>query len=308
MRKVSVILSVYKPNKKFLIKQLKSIDKQTYENIELLINDDCPNDRCDKTIFEKTLKKVKYRFLKYQKDNLGYTKSFERLVNNVKHDGYIAFCDQDDIWMKNKIKYMVNSLKKTNKELAICDRQIIDKNDIIVCNSVEKSRKGLLSTWTSGKEIATRTPFITIAPGMSIICTTKFAKEHLPYSPYAFDKWLTCCAAFENKLFHVKKPLVKYRRHGNNVSGQLIGINSKKDYYKNRVTVHNSLVETLSEKYKSSNINIKDMVNFSNARMKKNIFKIFKYGYLSPMQAKYEILLAITPNFIFKLLLSIRRR
>ena len=42
MEKVDILLSVYKPNKKYLIEQLKSLNDQNYPNIEVIINDDCP--------------------------------------------------------------------------------------------------------------------------------------------------------------------------------------------------------------------------------------------------------------------------
>ena len=41
MEKVSVLLSVYRPNQKYLEEQLASLDNQTYENMEILIFDDC---------------------------------------------------------------------------------------------------------------------------------------------------------------------------------------------------------------------------------------------------------------------------
>ena len=37
MEKVSVLLSVYRPNQKYLEEQLASLDNQTYENMEILI-------------------------------------------------------------------------------------------------------------------------------------------------------------------------------------------------------------------------------------------------------------------------------
>ena len=38
--KVQILLSVYKPNKEYLIKQLISLNDQDYQNLELLIFDD----------------------------------------------------------------------------------------------------------------------------------------------------------------------------------------------------------------------------------------------------------------------------
>ena len=40
---VSILLAVYKPNEAWFIEQLISLNEQTYENIELLVYDDCPD-------------------------------------------------------------------------------------------------------------------------------------------------------------------------------------------------------------------------------------------------------------------------
>ena len=90
----------------YLKEQLKSLNEQTYENMEVLIYDDCVTKRCDQEIFEKYLTNKKYRLLPYQKENLGYVKAFETLVENA--DGtYIALCDRDDIWDADKVRKCV---------------------------------------------------------------------------------------------------------------------------------------------------------------------------------------------------------
>ena len=138
MEKVSVLLSVYRPNQKYLEEQLASLDNQTYENMEILIFDDCVKERCSKEIFERCLKKKPYRILPYKKKNLGYTKAFEYLTENSDGD-YIAFCDQDDVWHKEKIEKCVNCLNKDETLLVATDRSIIDEKGELICSSDRKS-------------------------------------------------------------------------------------------------------------------------------------------------------------------------
>ena len=40
-KQVDILLSVYNPNEDYLIKQLISINNQTYPNLKLIIFDDC---------------------------------------------------------------------------------------------------------------------------------------------------------------------------------------------------------------------------------------------------------------------------
>ena len=303
MKKCSILLSIYNPNEEFLVKQLESLNNQTYKNCEVLIYDDCPNLRYDKTKFKKYLNKINYRVLKYKKNNIGYSKAFEELIKNVAHDGYIAFCDQDDIWFDSKIEEMIKKLETENKAFSYCNRNIINTFDNIIkeneCNSLIKDFKG------DNYKLLTGSPFRTLAPGMSIICTVSFAKSCLPFYNFAFDKWLSCCALAENTSLHVDKVLVNYRRHGNNVSGILNGIKSKKDYFENRVKIHNDIVVALKEKY--PNVDLDEMIYFSNCRMNKNIVGLYKKRWISKKQTILEIILCIIPSFIFDIILKIRK-
>ena len=70
--------------------QLHSLNAQTYENMEILIYDDCPEAPCDPDIFKQCLPDKKYRILPSKKENVGYTKAFEYLVQSSKGK-YVAF-------------------------------------------------------------------------------------------------------------------------------------------------------------------------------------------------------------------------
>lgn len=304
MKKVSVLLSVFKPNKEYLIKQLKSINTQTYKNVEVIIYDDCPQLRCDASVFKENLTNVSYKLLSYNKKNIGYTNAFQKLIESVDHDGFVAFCDQDDIWLDNKLEEMISALLKNKKELAYCDRNEIDSNDKIIRTDVVNP---IVKDFNDNNEkLFIGSPFRTLAQGMSIVCTVSLAKSVLPFNNIAFDKWLSCVALAENKTVHVSKALVEYRRHDNNVSGVLKNIESKEDYINQRIIPHNNVVKRLKNKYNNSSIQIMD--NYSQARINKKIFKLIKYRWINKTVTNFEIMMFITPNFIFNAILKLSKR
>ena len=51
-KQVDILLSVYNPNEEYLIKQLISLNNQTYPNLKLYIFDDCIKKRCNVYFFE----------------------------------------------------------------------------------------------------------------------------------------------------------------------------------------------------------------------------------------------------------------
>ena len=307
-KKVQILLSVYKPNKTFLKKQLISLNEQEYENIELLIFDDGASiEPCDPDIFKETITKFPYHILPYENKNLGYVAAFEKLIKESDAD-YLAFCDQDDIWRKDKLQKCVQELEKTGSLLVASDRTLIDGEDNIICDSVRKHSNKNYESWNSGDDICKYNLIITFAVGMCLVGNGDFIRSCLPLSKNTgHDKWLLSCASTEGVVSFINDTLVQYRRHGNNVSGVLVGINSKKDYMNGRVFPLERLTNDFFKKYPNHK-DRKEMESFVDARKNHKVLKLIKHYNLAPDIVKFEIALCIVPEFLFQFLLKIARK
>lgn len=302
--KVDVLLSVYKPNWKYLSKQLLSLDAQTYDNMEILIFDDCIEKRCEQSEFGKYLRNKKYRILPYKSQNLGYTKAFEYLVRESNGE-YVAFCDQDDIWMKEKIEKCVACLKNDGTLLVSSDRKLIDETGKIFCESVRHHSKKNYETWNTYEDIGKYNFFTTYTVGMTMVIEGKFARSTIPFSIYTgHDKWMTACACACGKISYLDEPLVYYRRHGKNISGILVGIHSKKDYEQQRVIPHLRLIEEFNRRYPDYS-GTQEAIEFAYARKNHDLKKLFRYRYLAPDIAKFEIVLMFMPDLIVKFFITL---
>ena len=305
--KVDILLSVYNPNLEYLRKQLESLDNQTYQNIEILIFDDCVEKRCDSDIFAKYIKNKSYRVLPYQHENLGYTKAFEYLVSQSNGD-YIAFCDQDDIWDENKIEKCIVCLKKEKTILVTTDRKVIDAEDNVLVESVRHTSKKKYDTWNSYEDVGKYNFFNTYTIGMGMVIDGEFLRTTLPFSIHTgHDKWVTACACACGKISYLDESLVSYRRHGKNVSGMLRGISSKKDYERERVLPHLNLINEFQERYPNYE-GTKEALEFAYARKNRDIIRMIKYYDLAPDIAKFEIVLALVPEFVAKVIIKILQR
>lgn len=301
-KKVNVVMSVYKPNIEYFKKQLISIDSQTYENIEVLIWNDCPEETLDYEFIKSCIKRFDVKIFQ-AKENLGYVKAFEKLTD-IANAEYIAYCDQDDIWLSDKIEIQVASLVENKAVLATCDRMIIDENDNITVNSIRHDKKEREACWSSGDDITKYAIFSCYSIGMATVVRADIAKACIPFPlETAHDKWLTMCSSYMGKVCFVDKPLVKYRRHSSNESGVLSKITSKEEYYKERVDCAYRLTDIFLKKFPDFKDKY-EVSEFAKARYEKNIFKIFKYRYLSPTIAKAEIVLKFMPNFIFRRMIA----
>lgn len=306
MDKVDILLSIYNPNLNFLVKQLQSLNQQTFQNIELFVFDDCIN-RTDREIIKKEITAFPVTFLPYEDHNLGYAKAFEKLIK-ASNGKYIAFCDQDDIWNDDKIEKCVNTLKKDHSLLVASDRTIIDENDYVTIPSVREHSNKNYESWHTGDDIVKYNIFTTYAVGMCIVMDGEFARSIIPISCFTgHDKWALCCAGIEGKISFIEEPLVQYRRHSNNVSGVLNGINSKSEYYQKRVENHQRIIEDLLKKYPYYK-DKDEVLEFSKARLTKNRKILRKYRYLAPDIVKFEIVLSYIPGFLFKPLMYFARK
>jgi teichuronic acid biosynthesis glycosyltransferase TuaG len=108
--KVSVILPNYNSSGT-IVATINSVLQQTYKNWEILIIDDCSDEKT-KNIISKFSKKKKIKII-YLKKNKGaaYCRNFA--IKKTRSD-YIAFIDSDDLWQKNKLKLQINFMQENS--------------------------------------------------------------------------------------------------------------------------------------------------------------------------------------------------
>lgn len=109
---ISVVIPTY--NRKFaLLKAIDSVLKQTYTKIEIIIVDNGSSDGTEEIVKKIKDNRIKYFFMK----NLGANPA--RNLGIKKSQGnYIAFLDDDDEWIENKLEKQLERIK-TNEEIGL---------------------------------------------------------------------------------------------------------------------------------------------------------------------------------------------
>ena len=118
MEKVSVIIPTYN-RFKFLLETIKSVQSQTYKNIEIVIVNDCStNEEYYNHKFDSNIIVINNR--KNSKNIFGY--GCPGYIRNlgIQHatGDYIAFCDDDDIWFSTKIEDQLNEMKSHKCDMS----------------------------------------------------------------------------------------------------------------------------------------------------------------------------------------------
>lgn len=309
--KVVIALSIYKPNLKWLEELLISLNNQTYQNIELLVWNDCPEDKYEyNKFFSKYIKNFKF-YIKYGEKNLGVNGAFEKLTQ-LAEGAYIAYCDQDDIWMPEKIEKMVYVIKSTKEYLVFSDVEIIDNNS----NIIAKTGKGFFAQERLyGKYINFRYILMhNYIHGCTMLVNLAFAKNILPFPKNIkneyHDWWIATYAAGLNKIKFIEIPLIKYRVHNFNESSLFKNIEDKNTYYQNRILVFKSKIDYVYERLKfikSVDAELNKVKNYADIRVNyyKNpdvnkFLKIWRFRNYNLQATYFEILLPIIPNFVLK--------
>ena len=96
---------------KYISEQLKSIERQTIRNWELIISDDGSTDDT-LSIIQKFKENHPQNFIQvFHGPRAGYAENFLSMLREYKGNGqFFAFSDQDDIWHENKIEKALSYL------------------------------------------------------------------------------------------------------------------------------------------------------------------------------------------------------
>ena len=216
--KISVAMTTYN-SEKYLEQQLDSIIKQTRLPDEIIISDDCSQDN---TV--QLLRAFKHTFGDYisiklliNEENIGYAKNFEKTYYACTGD-IIVSCDADDIWLPSKVEELEAHFVDSSVSFVFSDAIVVDAQENIINDSLYKS-SGL--NWNIDKEeLLIRAIKRRGFPwGMSIAFKRELLEKAIPFS-FAHDGWLWMCSlALPGKIEYIDLPLVKYRRHVQNTSG-----------------------------------------------------------------------------------------
>lgn len=114
--KVSVLLSVH-DHENYVGKAIESVLSQTYQDWELIIIDDCSQDRSPDVARQYKDKDDRIRFYRLE-ENKGAILTFNELLKKATGE-YIACLDSDDIWYDNKLEEQIAYLEQ-HKEVAAC--------------------------------------------------------------------------------------------------------------------------------------------------------------------------------------------
>ena len=119
---ISIIMPSY-DTAQYIEQSILSVQKQTYENWELIIVDDCSTDNTDEVV-KPLLSDARIRYLKNEK-NSGAAVSRNRALREAKGK-WIAFLDSDDLWLPEKLEKQVAFMEQNGYHFSYTNYEEID--------------------------------------------------------------------------------------------------------------------------------------------------------------------------------------
>jgi glycosyltransferase involved in cell wall biosynthesis len=224
---ISVVVATYN-GAYYLQEQIESILQQTLQPYEIIVCDDGSTDGT-KEILKFYATKGLIQF--HENDTtLGVVDNFKKGVLLAKAGNYVAFSDQDDIWMPYKLETLHKELtllehKEQNESLpciVYSDLILIDEKRNVLNNSFWNElyhdvHEHCLSTLLFGN-------FVT---GCSVMMNAA-SRSYLLNTPKEIlhDVWLAFVGNAIGKIKAIPTPLMYYRQHAQNQNYQ--SGNSKK--------------------------------------------------------------------------------
>lgn len=219
---VDILVAVYN-GEKYLKAQLESVINQTYKEFNIIIRDDGSTDSSLDIIKEfKSLYPEKVQIIEGKPSKSAKNNFFE-LMNYAASD-YIMFCDQDDIWLENKVELTLSKMKetedlngKTTPVLCHTDLTVVDKDLNTIHPSFYKMQKFDISKTTLNRALVQN-----IVTGCTVMINKpllNLAKGTNAEDIIMHDWWLFLIASAFGKVEVVNTPTILYRQHESNQLG-----------------------------------------------------------------------------------------
>ncbi len=206
--RVSVAMATFN-GAAYLCEQIDSILPQLGEDDELVVSDDGSTDGTWEMLC--VLAEHEPRVTLLEGPGLGVCRNFENALRACRGQT-IVLCDQDDMWMPDKLETVLQALENSGASVLLHDASIVDEQGKETHPSFFQMRGTRKGFWKN------------LWKNSYIGCCMAFSRRLLPYvlpfpdSIPMHDQWIGLQGERHGGVVLIDRPLTAYRRHGANAS------------------------------------------------------------------------------------------
>lgn len=220
---ISILMATYN-GEKYIEEQLDSLLKQTFQDFEIFIRDDCSNDKTLRILQDYHKRFPNKIFIETSEKNSGSAKhNFFNLLVSHKEANYVMLCDQDDVWNPDKIEITFNEMKQMEKLYGL-ETPILVHTDLTVVDSelkvINPSYKKMLDADYSRVQLnhLLNQNTLTGCTAMLNNSLCNLIKEEPKYC-VMHDWWVILVASCFGHISSLDVQTIQYRQHNDNSVG-----------------------------------------------------------------------------------------
>jgi glycosyltransferase involved in cell wall biosynthesis len=221
MTRVAVLLSTYN-GQDYISQLLDSILAQTFTDFKLIVRDDGSTDQTTSILQHYAILSDKLVLTSDDLGRIGARNSFIHLLGSVDAEYYL-FCDQDDVWLPNKILLLIASLE--TKECLHPGIPIVVHTDMIIVDKSLRIISPSMHAQLGLKHIDESFPIVNFVSGCSMAFNHRAKCLAMPFFnqvSFWHDHLITASVHSSNgSIVTIPLPTVLYRQHSHNAVGAL---------------------------------------------------------------------------------------
>ena len=236
---ISILMATFN-GEQYVKAQIDSLLAQTFCDFTLWVSDDASTDSTWSILESYAQQYPQKMNISKREINSGNSRhNFLDLMVSIKDD-YIMLCDQDDVWLPDKIEKTLAKMKAMEGQypdmpvLVRTDAKIVDQDLHVIYPSYKQVMHSNFDR-TDFCQVLIQNTFM----GCTAMYNRALAKliGQKPDYCVMHDWWLELIAAAFGKLGYVDEPTMLYRQHGINV----VGVKDvRKLSYKIHCLIHNN--------------------------------------------------------------------
>lgn len=212
---ITVVMGTYN-GEKYIAEQIDSIINQTFQDWCLLIRDDGSSDGTLSIIREYVQQIPNIFLLEDSLGNLGFNRNFMTLIEHADSP-YISICDQDDVWLPNKLLTSLNAIQAIEE---LSDTPALVHSDAFI---VDSNLTPITEKWIGQRgaiEGLNGIVFANAVQGASLMFNRALKSLALATPLLApYDYHLALLSVLKGKRYFIQESLLLYRQHSKNAIG-----------------------------------------------------------------------------------------
>ncbi len=286
-----IVMSTYN-GKAYLQEQLRSVLEQTVSDFLLLIRDDGSSDGTGDLLRELTDPRVRLIL----GENLGPAGSFFALLEAARQENadFVFFCDQDDIWMPDKLERLLVEMGKcpAGPALVFSDFAMIDGSGSVTGDSYTAMAQLRIPADGNFFPKLLAQPYV-------FGCASVLNRELLelvkdpPAGIEMYDCWIALVASLLGTVRYLPQSTIYHRFHSSNATGRS-GMNSLAARVRRVTQNFQKQAENTALRLHQAQLLLDrygDSLSDAQRKMLRQLAKAGKTGGLSPVKTlkKYDV-------------------